>query len=196
MKPYLANSMRTFFKFIIISVVCINLTACIAIAVTAIGATAIVKRKVIRQTLSDHDISFSVSNAIYANKKLYANNHIVTTVYHGQVLLVGQVITKSYRQEAVSIVQNVTGVKRIYDQLTIQQPTSQQQRAIDNGITSAINQRMPAIKGSVEITTENGIVYLMGSVTREDAEKATNLARTVSGVKKVVTIFNYLPVNA
>lgn len=183
---------RNFFQLILVSLLCINLNACIAVAVTAIGATAIIERKAIRQTITDHDISLGVRNAIYANKKLYANNHIVATVYHGSVLLVGQVLNDSYRRQAVDAVQKIDGVKKIYDQLTIQKPTSRVQRALDNGITSAINGKLSNVGGDIDVTTENGIVYLIGEVTRDQSEQASDIARRVGGVKKVVTIFTYV----
>jgi osmotically-inducible protein OsmY len=45
----------------------------------------------------------------------------------------------------------------------------------------------------VKVVTEASVVYLMGMVTRKEAEDATQVARTTSGVKRVVRVFEYLP---
>jgi hypothetical protein len=39
--------------------------------------------------------------------------------------------------------------------------------------------------------TEAGVVYLLGMVTEAEADAATDLARTTSGVRKVVKAFEY-----
>ena len=52
------------------------------------------------------------------------------------------------------------------------------------------DENVPATK--IKVVTEAGVVYLMGLVTQAEADTATEIARTTSGVTKVVTLFEYL----
>jgi len=178
-------------KLLLIPLLCISLNSCI-VAVTAIGATAIIERKAIQQHFSNYDIGFHISNTIFGNKQLYGDNHIVVTVNNGEVLLVGQVRNEHYRQEVIDIVKNTSGVTKIYDQLKIGPPTSRSQRLQDTGISARISSEISSnTRAKVIVTTENSIVYLMGTVTREQSEQATHYARTTNGVLQVIKIFNY-----
>jgi len=193
MKRYLGNNMRK--SGIIVSTVCLSLAlnGCIPVVVTAVGATAIVEHKTIGQHFSDSNIEYTIDNKIFADKNLYDNNHIIVVVYHGSVLLIGQVINEEYHQQVVNIAKNIEGVDRVYDQLTIEKPISFSQRTKDTAITTSIKARILAHVGTgTVVTTENGVVYLMGTLTREDADKATEIARSIDGVTKVVQIFSYI----
>ena len=44
----------------------------------------------------------------------------------------------------------------------------------------------------VKVVTENSVVYLMGMVRKQEASEATEIARTTSGVQKVVRVFELL----
>jgi osmotically-inducible protein OsmY len=46
--------------------------------------------------------------------------------------------------------------------------------------------------GQIRVVTDNGIVYLMGIVSQADGDLATDLARNVSGVTRVVKVFEYV----
>lgn len=43
-----------------------------------------------------------------------------------------------------------------------------------------------------KVVTERGVVYLMGRVTKAEADRATQIARQVSGVQRVVRIFDII----
>ncbi len=177
---------------LLIPLLCLLLNGCIAVAVTAIGGAAIIERKAIRNHFKQRDIAFSINNTIFGNKQLYGNNHIVVTTNNGEVLLVGQVRNQHYRQEVINIVKNTDGVTKIYDQLKITQPTSISERTQDTAISAQISSYLSNhIHAKIIVTTENRVVYLMGTVTREQSEMATKYARTTNGVKQVVKIFNY-----
>lgn len=177
----------------IISALSLTLNGCIPVVVTAVGGTAMVQHKKISAHLSDSNIEYTIDNKIFENKDLYANNRIIVTVYHGSVLLVGQVINEDYHQQAINIAKNIEGVDRVYDQLTSGKPISFTQQTKDAAITTSIKARILANVGTGTIViTENGVVYLMGTLTKEDADQATDIARSINGVSKVVQIFSYI----
>src|SRR5207248_1056084 len=99
----------------------------------------------------------------------------------------------SIRQEAEDIVRSVPEIKRIYNQITIKGPASSLTQASDSWITAKIKTEMLATKGlqsgTIKVVTENGTVYLMGTVNRDQADVAVDIARQVQGVQRVKEIF-------
>lgn len=177
---------------VVLSLICLSLNSCIAVAVTAVGATAIVERKNISLHLSNRELESRINERLSADKNLHQDNHIIVTALTGEVLLVGQIQSETDRHEIMHIVENTDGVTKIYDQLTVGTPTSFGQRAKDSMISSKISTKIFTKTGAkVDVTTENGVVYLMGTVTQSQSEAATKFARTTNGVTQVVKIFTY-----
>lgn len=122
-------------------------------------------------------------------------SHIVVTSYNGVILLAGQTPRDDLKQKAGQIANGVQGVKKLHNELQVLQPTSALARSNDALITSKIktlmlaDSKVPASK--VKVVTENGVVYLMGIVTRAEGSAATNVAQGVSGVQKIVALYQY-----
>ena len=91
---------------------------------------------------------------------------------------------------------NIEKITHVYIEITIAEPSSMVSRSSDTYITAKVKAKIFADKilsGLViKIVTEKGIVYLMGLVTQEEAEIATNIARETGGVQKVVKLFKYI----
>jgi osmotically-inducible protein OsmY len=89
----------------------------------------------------------------------------------------------------------VNNVKKVHNELQVLQPTSLLVRSNDSLLTSRIKTQMLAdssVPGSrIKVITENGIVYMLGLVSQAEATHATNLVQSVSGVQKVVKLFQY-----
>lgn len=121
---------------------------------------------------------------------------IKVTSFNQQVLLTGQVPDEATRQRATEVVRAVPDVRDVFNELSVSGVTSFTSDANDAGITTRVKTRMfraenvPGTK--IKVTTESGVVYLMGLVTRAEADAATEIARTTSGVTKVVKLFEYL----
>ena len=123
-----------------------------------------------------------------------AQSHIIVVSFNGTVLLAGQVGSEELRQSAARAVDKIN-VKRIHNEITISGDTSMVARSNDAWITSKIKSKM-LVNGDIDsstikVVTENGVVYLMGLVTKKEAEVITEIARTSAGVQKVVRIFEY-----
>ena len=95
-----------------------------------------------------------------------------------------------------SIVSQVPQVKSVVNELQIAGPSSFSARANDTYLTSRVkaaflsgNKFQP---NDVKVVTEDGVVYLLGLVTRKEADDATEIARSIGGVKKVVRVFEYV----
>ena len=123
--------------------------------------------------------------------------NIAITSHNGVVLLVGQVGSKALKSSATRITsESSTKIKRIHNELEVAGKTSLLSRSNDNWIATKVRTLMLANSsvpsGQIRVITENGAVYLMGIVTQVDAQRAVDLTRNVSGVTRVVKVFEYL----
>lgn len=125
-----------------------------------------------------------------------SSSHVNITSFNGIVLISGQVATEASRREAEQIVSQVRKIRRIHNELTITSPTSTLTRASDTWITAKIKANMIGDKdvdaSQIKVVTENGVVYLMGLVTRSQADKAVQVVKSVNGIQKIVKIFEYI----
>lgn len=191
--------LRLFTKNVIaILCICLPLSGCVASAL-AVGATvggAVVydKRsfKVINQ---DRRAKQSAQNLIDHSKALRGRSHISVATFNHIMLLVGQAQTRELRDTAEKLVSNVKNVQRIYNEITITGASSLLQRTNDSWLTTKIKAAMLTAgrlhSTQIKVVTESGTVYLMGLVSHQQAKLATNVARRVSGVRKVVKVFQY-----
>jgi osmotically-inducible protein OsmY len=131
-------------------------------------------------------------NALFKDK-----GHINVTSYNRQVLLTGEAPTEALRQDAERAAATTPEVRGVVNDLQVRAPSDLSQRSNDTYLTSVVKSRFVTAQKfnpiHVKVVTEAGTVYLMGLVTRREADDATQLARTTSGVKRVVRVFEYLP---
>ncbi|KFE54305.1 BON domain-containing protein [Pseudomonas syringae] len=135
-------------------------------------------------------------NIAKASPDLDQNSHIVVTSYNGIVLLAGQTPRADLKALAEKEASGVQRVKKVNNELQVMEPSSLLARNNDAWLTTKIKSQMltdSAIPGSrIKVVTENGIVYLLGLVTQQEATRATNLVQGVSGVQKIVKLFEYI----
>lgn len=122
-------------------------------------------------------------------------SRIVVTSYNGIVLLAGQTPRSDLKAMAEQAARKVNNVNKVHNELQVMQPTSLLARSNDSLLTSRIKTQMLAdssVPGSrIKVITENGVVFMLGLVSRVEATQATNLVQSVSGVQKVVKLFQY-----
>ena len=135
-------------------------------------------------------------NIAKAHPDLDQGSHIVVASYNGVVLLAGQTPRAELKETAERAAGSVQRVKRVHNELQILQPSSALARSNDSWLTTKIKTQMLAdnsVPGSrIKVITENGIVYLLGLVTRQEGNRATNLVQSVSGVQRIVKLFEYI----
>lgn len=185
-------------KLILLIAATLSLQGCIFIAGAAAGAagvSVVYDHRKVELTLLDRNINNAVVDKINANQAVREKTHINVTTFNKIVLLTGEATTPELRQQAEEAAHSVPNVKQVYNQIMIKGPTSSLTRASDSWITTKIRTQMLATKGlqssTIKVVTENGTVYLMGIVSRDQADITVNIARQVSGVQKVVKIFQY-----
>ncbi|KTD66365.1 BON domain-containing protein [Legionella spiritensis] len=180
--------------FILLS--CMLLASCVAAVVAGAAAGLVVyDNRSFTMLESDARIFHKIHTAIVTDPR-FQESRIIVSSYNQVVLLVGQTPTASLRVLAEKIAQKTPKVRRVYDEVTIGDPIPLSQRSQDSWITSQVRSQMLTKSGlesgSIRIVTENGVVYLMGIVTSEQASLAVDVARQVNGVQKVVKVFQYI----
>ena len=171
------------------------LSSCAAVLVLGAAAGLVVyDKRSFRVIEKDARIFHLVHTAIVRDKN-FSNSHIDVNSFNQSVLLVGETPSASLRVRAEKIARQTPHVRRVYDEITIATPISISQKASDSWITGEVKSKMLARKGlasgSINVVTENSVVYLMGVVNRQQSHIAVDVARNVKGVKKVVKVFEY-----
>lgn len=183
----------------LLSLTCL-LQGCIFVVGAAAGAAAIAMvydHRPIEDTIQDTKMANKIVDKIRAVPALKNESHIDVTVFNRIVLLTGETPNQEWREQAEEIAKSVPDVERVYNQLSVEGPTSSLTRTSDSWITTKIKSQMLAHEelktnsSSIKVVTENGVVYLMGAVTKQQAEIAVDISRQVSGVQKVIKIFQY-----
>lgn len=185
--------MKRFFTIITLTML---LQGCIFVVGAAAGAAAVsvvYDHRTIEKTLQDTQTANEVADKIKSDADLRDESHIEVTVFNGVILLTGETPNPKWRQRAEVLAKTVSDSKKIYNQITIQGPTSSLTRTSDSWITTKIKTQMLATdnlkSSSIKVVTENGTVYLLGTVTQEQADTSVDIAREVSGVQRVIKIF-------
>jgi len=110
--------------------------------------------------------------------------------------MVGQVETSELREYAYQLIdKNIKGLRRLTNEVTVAGSSSLIQRSNDAWITTKVKAAMLTKKSlhstEIKVVTESSVVYLLGLVSRRQAVLATEAARCVPGVLKVVKVFEY-----
>jgi len=145
--------------------------------------------------VEDENIELKFINKIYPNKKLSDYSHVNATSYNGWLLLTGEASDAAVKQAVYNIAISIKNVKRVFNEINIVAPSSMATRASDTYITSKIKTRLLADKKTdayhVKVVTENGIVFLMGLITQEQSSEVIRVVQQVSGVQKIIKLFDY-----
>jgi osmotically-inducible protein OsmY len=175
---------------------CLLLTACFPIVLAGAGATAMVAsdRRTAEMQLSDAITEKNVLRQI--ESALGDTAHVNATCYNKTVLLTGEVPDDSVKGAAGKAAQSASDVKAVQNELIVGWRSRAGDRANDVYLDTKVYTRfLNANKFSpkhVKVVSEYRTVYLLGLVTKKEADAAIEIARTTSGVEKVVSAFEYL----
>lgn len=174
-----------------------QLTGCAALVVggAATGAAVSVDRRAAGAVIGDQEIE------VRAFKRLRENFpddkvNVSTTSYNRQVLLTGQVPDETTRGKVEAIVRPIPDVRTVFNETVISPQISLTSKGTDASLTAQVKARMlqdnrvPGVH--VKVVTEMGVVYLMGLVTHAEASAAAEVASLISGVTRVVKLFEYI----
>ncbi len=171
----------------------LSLSACAPLIVGGAVVTGVMAtdRRTTGTLVEDESIEIKVASAV--RKELGERIHLNVTSFNRQVLLTGEVRTAADKERAEKLAQSQENVNSVVNDLAVMPVSSLTQRSKDTVITGKVKAAFVDAKdlqvNAIKVVTERGIVYLMGRVTSREAKRATDIARTISGVTKVVRVF-------
>jgi osmotically-inducible protein OsmY len=173
------------------------LNGCIPLAITGVVATAQIATDR-RTTGAQLDDEFIEDKAIaQISDRLKSDIHVNVTSYNGIALLTGEAPTEASKNEVAQVVRSMPKVRIVQNELVVSPTTSLSARTNDTFITSKVKSRFVEATNKfqinhVKVVTERSVVYLMGIVKRDEGDAAAEIARTTSGVERVVKVFEYI----
>ncbi len=162
----------------------------------AATAVAISDRRQPEVILGDKRIEYAVQGRI--SDALREQAHVNATSYNYTVLLTGEAYTPELKAQAEKIAAEVPQVKNVVNEIELAGRSSLASRSNDGLITTKVKANLISEAGKryepeqVKVVTERGVVYLLGLVTRDEADAVTEIVRTTPGVQKVVRVFEYI----
>jgi osmotically-inducible protein OsmY len=172
-----------------------TLPGCFPLVATGIGTAALVADDRRTAGIMVEDESIENKILLRVEQRHSANVHLNVTSFNRIVLLSGEAPSAEVRADIERIARGVENVRNVQNELSIAQPTTLMLRSNDSVLTSQIKARfVDANKfraNHVKVVTENSVVYLMGMVKRQEAQDASEIARTTGGVHRVVRVFEY-----
>lgn len=125
-----------------------------------------------------------------------AEAHINVMCFNGVVLLTGEVPGADLRQLAGDTTRGINTVRQVHNELGVQSNSTMFSRSNDNWIATKLRTKILSNKDiesdRVKTVVENRVVYLMGLLTREEADLVSEIAAGVEGVQKVVRVIEYI----
>ena len=174
-----------------------SLTGCIPLLVggAMVGGTVVyTDRRTSGTQLEDEAIELKAANRL--SKELGERARVSAVSYNRLVLLTGEVSGEADKAVVARVVSGVDNVRSIVNEVTVvsAQPTNTQgtDAVITGKVKASLVDSKDIFAQSVKVVTERGTVYLMGRVTEREASRATEITRGVSGVGKVVRVFEVI----
>jgi len=173
-----------------------TLGACAPLMIAGVAGTAMVAsdRRTSGAQLEDESIELRAQARIRDN--LGERVHVNVTSFNRQVLLTGEVTAEKDRQAVVQLVERIENVKAVVNELAVMPMSNLSERSNDLLIVAKVKASIidsrDLFASAFKVVTERGTVYLMGRVTQREANSATQLTRNVSGVNKVVRLFEII----
>ena len=160
----------------------------------ALGTMVAVDRRTSGALLEDEGIELRSASRL--RTALGDRTHVNITSYNRQVLLTGEVASERDKQAVEQVIAGVENVKAIINDLAITGISGFGSRSSDvllqGKVKATLVDARDVFAGAIKVVAERGNVYLMGRVTQREADRVTQLTRTVSGVHRVVRVFEII----
>jgi osmotically-inducible protein OsmY len=176
------------------------LQGCAAMVVGGAATTAVVAhdRRTTGTMVEDQAIELKAYDLLSRDAEIKQNSRINVTSYNRMVLLTVQAGSEAIRRRAVQIVSQVEQVRRVVNEIEIGSNVSFGEHSRDVALTAEVKLKLTNVEipdfdtMRVKVISERGSVYLMGLLTKQEADAVTDVVRYISGVRRVVKVFEYL----
>ena len=173
----------------------LSLSGCFPLAATGVvvGTLAAVDRRTLGAQTDDTGIELKALADL--SRQVPGSGGVSVTSYNRKVLLTGQVLNEQTKRAAEALVARYANVRSIHNELAISGRVSVGTQAADTSITARVKAALIDTKdlqaNTIKVVTESGVVYLMGILTRVEGDRTAQVVSRVSGVTRVVTVFEY-----
>lgn len=175
------------------------LQGCASGLIVAAGTAVAVSsdERTLSQQIEDDRLSVKAIDAVVGSDVYNKNMHINIVTNNSYLLLIGQVDSQSSSNKIEEVLINVTGIKGVYNQLRVGQTIGIVRQTQDSWLTAKVKSKLTGHDQvnplKIKVVTENAEVFLIGQVTQEMSNFATNIASNVEGVKQVIRVFELIP---
>jgi osmotically-inducible protein OsmY len=176
-----------------------GLSACAPLVLggAAVGALMVSDRRSSGAQIDDETIELRAASRV--RDALGSRVNVNVNSYNRLVLLTGEVPDAAHKQTVGQIVSQVDNVRSIVNELEVMGQSTLTQRSSDTLVTGKVRATLvdaPDLQANAfRVVTERGTVYLMGRVTQREADRATQLTRSIGGVQRVVRVFEIVTEN-
>ena len=187
--------MRKFLGLVAIAAPLALAQGCFPLAVTGMGAAALMAndRRTTGMYIEDEAIEWKVLARL---RNEFTGSHTNATSFNRRVLITGEAPSEEMKKKIEDTVRAVENVREVTNELQVAGAASLASRGSDSFITTNVKARMvnngKFSPNHVKVVTEAGVVYLMGLMTASESDAAVEIARTTSGVNRVVKVFEYV----
>lgn len=193
-------NIRTIFRLLMIGCLCgliSSLSGCARVihATTSDPVQISTNKRSLGTKLNDDKLETYARVNILKADPAFENARVNIDSFNGFVLLTGQVPTEQLRQLAGNTVGAINSVRQVHNELQVGPEARFGSQSLDAWITTKVKSRLVASSiqsRRVHIITEAQTVFLMGLVSRHEADRIAEVARTSDGVKQVVKVFEYV----
>ena len=191
------NKIATTLSIIIIA---LTLQGCAAAIVGGAAATASIAhdRRTAGVIVEDQSIELKAYDLLKKDPQFKEQSSIHVTSYNMVVLLTGQATNETLRRKAEKLAAGVERVRRVVNEIEIGSSSSLGEISRDTAITSEVKLKLTGIDIPdfdplrVKVVTERGTVFLLGLITKAEGDAVTDVVRHISGVRRVVRVFEYI----
>lgn len=195
-KHFMSSLTRPF----VLAITClVLLNGCVTALIAGVAITTvdiIHDRRTAGEYVDDNTIELTAQNYLISTPEIRAATHVKPTSWNGILLITGEIDDEDIKRDLIDKFKRIDGVRQLVDESTITGKTALLSRTNDTWITTKVKSRLLLKTGldanRVKVVTTRGSVYLMGIVTQDEANRATELTRTVKGVARVVKVFEYI----
>jgi osmotically-inducible protein OsmY len=190
--------MRKFLWLILISFFLLTACGTTPDDANAAAQLAKVERRSPETIATDKAIEQKAFEEFHDDFDILTQSHVNVNAYNGLALVTGEVTSEELKNKIMEIVRVIPHVKMVRDSLTLGSLSQGDSRTNDQILTGKVQksltqiQTLPDFKSSmIKVVTEDGVVYLMGLVSKEEGNVVVNVTRLQAGVKQIVTVFEY-----
>ncbi|MEW8312715.1 MAG: BON domain-containing protein [Candidatus Thiodiazotropha taylori] len=178
----------------------LTLQGCAAAIVGGAAATATIihDRRTTGVIVEDQSIELKSYDVLKKDPMIKEQTNISVTSYNMVVLLTGQATSENLRRKAEQLVTGVDRVRRVVNEIEIGSTSSIGEDSRDVALTSEVKLKLSSIDIPgfdplrVKVVTERGTVFLLGLITKQEGDAVTEVVRHISGVRRVVRVFEYI----